>query len=113
MSRNKFNAKKTVVDGITFDSKAEARRYGELKLLHQAGEIHKLVVHPKYVLLEPFTVKGIRYRGVIYEADFSYIENGKTVVEDCKGYRTQVYRLKKKLFLDRWGDRVDFREIEA
>ena len=110
---SKYRNKRTVVDGITFDSKAEARRYGELKLMERHGLIHNLKCHPRYVLLEPFTVKGIRYRGVTYEADFSYTENGVEVVEDCKGFRTAVFRLKEKLFMDRYGDRVDFRILEV
>ena len=110
---SKYRNKRVEVDGIVFDSKAEARRYGELKLMEKAGEIHKLKCHPRYVLLEPFTVKGIRYRGVTYEADFSYTENGVEVVEDCKGFRTAVFRLKEKLFMDRYGDKIDFRVLEV
>ena len=110
---SKYRNKRVEVDGIVFDSKAEARRYGELKLMREGGLIHNLRTHPRYVLLEPFTVKGIRYRGVTYEADFSYTENGVEVVEDVKGKPTQVYLLKKKMFLDRYGHRVDFRELEV
>jgi hypothetical protein len=101
------------VDGITFDSKAEARRYGELKMMREGGLIHNLRTHPRYVLLEPFTVKGIRYRGVTYVADFAYIENGQQVVEDVKGKRTAVYNLKEKLFMDRYGDKIELRIVEA
>ena len=109
----KYNARKTKVDNIIFDSMAEARRYGELKLMYEAGVIHKLKVHPRYVLLEPFTVKGIRYRGVTYVSDFEYIENGVIVVEEIKGAKTQVWRLKEKLFMDRYGDKIDFRVLEV
>lgn len=109
----KYNAVKTKLDGYIFDSKAEARRYAELKLLHEAGEIHKLVVHPRYTLLDPFVCKGVKYRGIAYEGDFEYVENGVTVVEDCKGARTAVFNLKEKLFLSRYGDQYDFRIVRA
>ena len=110
---SKYNAVKTKRDGYTFDSKAEARRYGELKLMHDLGHIHKLTVHPRYTLLDAFECKGIRYRSIVYEADFSYVENGVNVTEDVKGKRTAVYALKEKLFLNRYGDQVDFRVLEV
>jgi len=94
--RNKYNARKTVVDGITFDSIAESIRYGELKILEKAGEIRDLKVHPWY----PLIVEGIEV--CRYIADFSYWDKRtrKHVIEDVKSAptRTQVYRLKKKLF---------------
>ena len=110
---SKYNAVKTKRDGYTFDSKAEARRYGELKLMHDLGHIHKLTVHPRYTLLDAFECKGIRYRSIVYEADFSYVENGVNVTEDVKGKRTAVYALKEKLFLNRYGDQVDVRVLEV
>ena len=113
MAKSKYRNKRVTLDGYIFDSQAEARRYGELKLLHQAGEIHKLVVHPRYTLLDPFAVKGIKYRGIVYEADFEFVEDGKTVVVDVKGMKTQVFRLKEKLFLNRYGDKYEFRVEEV
>jgi len=110
---SKYNATKVKQDGYTFDSKAENRRYNELKFMHLNGFIHKLVVHPRYTLLDPFEVKGIKYRGIVYEADFSYIENGVQVVEDCKGFRTAVFNLKEKLFINRYGDQIELRITEA
>lgn len=94
--RNKYNAKKTTVDGIVFASKAEAKRYGELKLLERAGLIRGLRLHPRFVLQE----KNGADRAIVYVADFSYLENagGKTVVEDVKGAQTTVFRMKAKLF---------------
>ena len=109
MPRNKYHAQPTTIDNIRFDSKREAARYGELKLLHQAGEIHKLKCHPRYVLLEPFESRGVKYRGISYEADFSYTENGKQIAEDVKGKVTAVFALKKKLFIKRYGDEVELR----
>ena len=110
---SKYRNKRVELDGYTFDSLAEARRYGELKLLHQAGEIHKLVVHPRYTLLEPFECKGVRYRSIVYEGDFEYVENGKRICEDVKGKVTAVFALKKKLFVNRYGDSIELRIVEA
>lgn len=89
--RSKYGAKKTVVDGITFDSMAEAARYGALKIIHAAGLISDLRLQVRYDI----TVNGRKV--CRYVADFVYIENGKEVVEDVKGMKTPVYNLKKKL----------------
>ena len=115
---SKYNAKKTVVDGIVFDSRKEARRYSELKLLESAGHITDLQRQVEYILIpeqrEPDTVGkrgGIKKGKVIerkcsYIADFVYIENGETVVEDAKGYRTELYKIKRKLLLERYNIRI-------
>ena len=110
---SKYRNKRVELDGYTFDSKAEARRYGELKLLHQAGEIQELQVHPRYTLLDPFECKGVRYRSIVYEGDFEYVENGKRICEDVKGKVTAVFALKKKLFVNRYGDSIELRIVEA
>ena len=88
---NKYRARKTVVDGITFDSGKEANRYSELKLLERAKLIFDLELQVVY---------DLRIGGQLickYRADFRYMENGKTVVEDSKGCRTREYKIKKKL----------------
>ena len=120
---NKYNAKKVSVDGIEFDSKKEARRYQELLLLQKAGEIYMLERQKVYELLpaqrEPDTVgkrgcviKGkLLERAVEYVADFVYTDkNGKTVVEDVKGFREggayAVFVLKRKLMLYRYGIKI-------
>ena len=90
----KYNNKKTYVDGIKFDSKGEANRYKELKLLEKAGEIKDLELQPKFTLIP----KNKGNRAVTYTADFKYIENGKTIIEDYKGYETKEFKLKKKMF---------------
>ncbi len=110
---SKYKNRRVKLDGITFDSKAEARRYSELKLLHQAGAIHKLRVHPRYTLQDAFECKGVRYRAIAYEADFEYIEDGVTVAEDVKGKRTAVFNIKHKMFVKRYGDEIDFRIVEV
>lgn len=95
----KYHSTKTVIDGIKFDSKSESRRYQELKLLESAGEIHHLTLQPEYVLIPSFKKNGRTFRKTVYRADFAYITNdGKRIVEDVKGFKTDVYKLKKKLF---------------
>lgn len=92
MSRNKYHAVATMVDGFRFDSQAEARRYGELKLLVRAREITDLEVHPKF----PLMVNDAKI--CTYIADFRYRDTrGTTHVEDVKGRKTALYSLKKKL----------------
>jgi hypothetical protein len=98
---NKYNAKRTEVDGIKFDSKAEAGRYVELKMLQKAGEISGLTLQPAFILQEPFKhPQHGSQRGIFYRADFKYVnKEGLEVVEDVKGVLTDVYKIKKKLFL--------------
>jgi hypothetical protein len=100
---SKYHAKKTTVDGITFDSRKEADRYLVLKGMEEDGSIEDLRRQVRYELIPSFDVDGRHYRPVYYVADFVYVEDGKTVVEDVKGMRTDVYRLKSKLFARRYG----------
>lgn len=102
---SKYHAKKTVVDGITFDSRRESCRYLVLKGMEEDGTIEGLRRQVRYELVPAFDVDGRHYRPVFYVADFVYVdkETGKTVVEDVKGMRTDVYRLKSKLFARRYG----------
>ena len=87
---SKYKAKPTVIDGIRFASKAEARRYCELKMLEKKGAIADLETQVPY----PIHVAGIRVGK--YLADFVYTERGEMKVEDVKGVRTQLYRFKKR-----------------
>lgn len=102
---SKYHATKTVIDGITFDSKREAKRYQELKLLERAGAIRDLQRQVRYELIPAFDCDGKHYRPATYIADFVYTDakTGKEVVEDCKGFRTDVYRLKAKMFAHKYG----------
>lgn len=95
---NKYNNKKVIVDDYIFDSIQESRRYKELKLLLRAGEISDLELQPRFLLQESFKKNGKTYRKIEYVADFKYIEKGKTIVEDVKGYQTDVFKIKHKLF---------------
>lgn len=99
MRGNKYRAVKTEVDGILFDSKKEAKRYKELKLLEKAGDILDLILQPPYEI----KINGIKI--CIYKADFQYFDKQKDaiVTEDCKGFKTPVYRLKKKLMKALYG----------
>lgn len=98
----KYHNSKTVIDGIRFDSKKEAKRYLELKILEKAGAIQDLKRQVPYVLIN----KSRYGRAIKYVADFVYLENGQLVVEDVKGVRTPVYKLKKRLMAERFGIEV-------
>lgn len=97
--KSKYHNKRCVVDGITFASKKEAARYTELKELERAGLISKLKLQPKFRLQEGFKYNGKTERAIVYIGDFQYIENGRCIVEDVKGFETAVFKLKRKLFL--------------
>lgn len=99
---SKYHAKHVMIDGHNFDSIRESKRYQELKLMQQAGEIQSLRLQEPYVLIE----KSKYGRAIKYYADFVYRQNGETVVEDCKGYKTDVYRLKKRLMAEIYGIEV-------
>lgn len=101
-SMSKYHNSHVVEDGITFDSKAEARRYQELKLLQAAGEIKHLECQPRY----PLIVNGVRVGE--YRGDFRYTVTAtdRIVTEDVKGCRTQVYALKKRLVEALYGIKV-------
>ncbi len=93
---SKFNAQRTEVDGITFDSKGEAGRWQELQMMQRAGVIQGLV---RQVVME-IHIDG---KTCEYRADFAYWENSRLVIEDFKGVKTPVYRLKKKLVYQALG----------
>ena len=99
MSYSKYRAKKETVDGITFASKKEASRYRQLKLLEKVKAIQDLHLQVKF----PLIPKSRYGREVRYIADFVYYEQGEMVVEDTKGYKTDVYKLKKRLLAEKYG----------
>ena len=108
--RPKYRNKKTEVNGISFDSRKEAKRYQELLLLEKAGAITDLKMQVKYVLIPSQRINGkVVERECAYKADFVYVENGETVVEDTKGFKTKDYIIKRKLMLHVHGVRI--REI--
>lgn len=108
---SKYNNKKTIVDNIKFDSKSEANRYIELKMLEKARKISDLELQPKFILQEKYiNNKGEKIRAITYKADFCYLEGNKIVVEDVKGVETKEFKIKRKLFENKYRD-IDFRII--
>lgn len=105
-SKQKFNAQTTEVDGVKFDSKIEKRRYDELMLLLRAGVISELKLHEEFTLIEAYTLpNGERVRRMKYTCDFSYVRDGKKIVEDVKSKptKTRDYMIRKKMMLDKYG----------
>ena len=109
---NKYNAKKTTVDGIKFDSKKESDRYAFLKLMEKAGKISDLELQPEFLLQERFVFNGKYIREIRYIADFAYTYNGKRIIEDVKSVATMtsIYLLKKKMLQFNYRD-INFYEI--
>lgn len=126
MRINKYKAIKTCVNGIEFDSRKEARRYQELLLLQRAGVILNLQLQERFVLIpsqfetietgeyykigpkkgQPKTKEVCVEEAVVYVADFTYVQNGKKIVEDTKGIKTKDYIIKRKLMLYTHGIRI-------
>lgn len=115
---SKYKSRKITIDGIKFDSKKEYNRFCELSLLEKAGTITDLQRQVKFLLIpeqrlpDRVGVRGGIYKGLVLErkccyiADFVYQKDGKTVVEDTKGYRTSDYIIKRKLMLSVYGIRI-------
>ena len=108
---NKYGAKKTTLpDGQRFDSHREAHRYCELRMLEKAKRIEDIKRQVKYVLIPAQRDKTgkLLEREVAYIADFVYYDLGlgQEVVEDCKGFRTTDYKIKRKLMLWVHGIRI-------
>lgn len=101
---SKYNSSKVEVDGIKFASKLEAKRYRELKQMEEEGKIRDLILQREFVLIPSFKKNGKTYRKTSYFADFCYFdkETSKYMVEDTKGFKTEVYKLKKKLFEEKY-----------
>jgi hypothetical protein len=107
---SKYNSRKITKDGITFDSAKEYRRWCELSLLERAGTIQNLQRQVKFELIPSQRIDGkVIERPCAYVADFVYIENGKKVVEDTKGFRTTDYIIKRKLML--WVHGIQIIEV--
>jgi dsDNA-binding SOS-regulon protein len=103
--RHKYGAQRTEVDGVKFSSKAEARRYQELRMLEKAGEVKELELQPKFPLYAPSRSWGKHELVSTYVADFRYRKGPKgiLVIEDVKGCITPLYRLKRKWFRAQYG----------
>lgn len=108
--KHKYNAIRTTIDGITFDSQREADYYAELKLLLKAGVITRIDLQPEFILQPEFKYRGKKYRPIIYRADFKvYYHDGREEIVDVKGHKTKEYQLKKKLLLEQYPE-IIFRE---
>lgn len=101
---NKYGSTKTVCyQGHRHDSKKEAERCNELHFMERAGAISHLEVQKKFTLLPPRKYNKMpNERGLDYVADFVYFDSGIMVVEDCKGYKTPEYIMKRKIFKDKY-----------
>ena len=114
-STTKYHSQKVELDGEKFDSKHEANRWVELRYMERAGLIKDLKRQQKYCLIP--TIEGpdrkVEQRATYYIADFTYYEKTAEgwhpVVEDAKGMKTDVYKLKKKLMFERYG--IKIREV--
>lgn len=100
----KYKNKKTQIDMYVFDSKLESQRYKQLALLERAGEISNLRLQVPFLLQESFRKNNKTYRKIEYIADFVYEQNGQTIVEDTKGIKTDVFKIKQKLFEYKYKD---------
>lgn len=111
-SYNKYGNKKVIVDGYKFDSQKEALRYKELKLMEKAGVVKDLELQPAFELIPTIRTEHETLRKTVYKADFRYfdVKADHEVVEDVKGFKTDVYKLKKKMLLYKYKD-IDFREV--
>ncbi len=110
MRRNghKYGAIATMVEGIRFQSKAEAHRYQELRLLEKAGHIKGLELQPSFPIHVAHHRGGELTQVCVYKADFRYREGprGLLKVEDVKGVCTPVYKLKKKMVEAQYGIQI-------
>ena len=109
--KNKYGNVKTTLDGIVFDSRAEANRYAELKMLEKGGAITDLKLQVPFELIPAFIFKGKKQQSLKYGADFVYVMDGEKIIEDVKSPATrnnQVYKIKKK-FMNYKG--YDIREV--
>lgn len=97
---NKYRNKKIVIDGIEFDSRLEANRYCQLKILERAREIKDLRRQVEFIIQPSYKKNNKTIRAIKYIADFVYydVKKKKTIIEDTKGFKNEVYRIKKKIF---------------
>ena len=107
---SKYRAKKVEFNGMCFDSQKEFTRWRELCLLEKAGVITDLKRQVPFELIPAQRRNGKTVeRAVRYVADFVYMKDGKQIVEDAKGVRTDVYKLKRKLM--RYVHGIEIREV--
>lgn len=106
-TRPKYGNKKVEIDGYKFDSKAEGRYYNHLQLLKKAGEIKDFTMQPKFRVMDGFKKHGKTHRAINYIADFEVIHNDNEIeVVDVKGMITQVFRIKEKMFHNKYPHKL-------
>lgn len=103
---SKFGNRRTLTEEGWFDSKRELSRWGELRLLERAGKIRDLRRQVAFDLLPGCVLGGKRLRPIRYIADFVYTVEGKTKVEDSKGFRHRLYQLKRRMMWQLLGVEV-------
>lgn len=112
---SKYKNKKTtrIINGQTviFHSLKEANHYDHLYLRLRTGKITNLELQPKYDIIPTIRYNRDTLRKTTYTADFRYLQDGKIYVIDVKGFLTAVYKIKKRLFLLKYGDEVIFEEV--
>lgn len=109
--QSKYWSKITKVDNIDFDSTKEAKRYNDLKLLEKVWEISHLKLQPKFLLQESFKYDWKTEKRISYIADFSYCDiHWNVIIEDVKGFKTDIYKIKRKLFLFKYWNIYKFIE---
>lgn len=106
---NKYHNKKVIVNGHKFDSIKEANYYNQLKLLQRAGFIRDLELQKTFILQPSFKLNNKTRRQITYKADFTYFSNedNKIHVVDVKGFRVDVYKVKKKMFEYKYGIEIE------
>ena len=106
---SKYNSNKMVVDRIIFDSKKEAMYYLHLRTLLKQGKIKDLELQKEYVLQDKFKINNKTVRKITYKADFTYFSmiDNKLHIVDVKGFKTEIYKLKKKLFEYKYGIEIE------
>lgn len=108
VKENKYHNNKIIYKGIKFDSKKEMGYYIKLELLQESGLIHDLKRQVEFTLIETFRLSSKTYRKTKYIADFTYYDkDNKYHVVDVKGYKTQEYKLKKKLMAWKYGIEIE------
>lgn len=109
---SKYGNKEKIIDNIVFQSNLEAKRYRQLSLLEKAKEIKDLKLQVKFELQPKFIKNGKTIQAINYIADFVYYDNklNKTIVEDTKGFKTDTFKIKKKMFEYKYRD-LELKEI--
>lgn len=107
--QNKYKNKKVIYDGIKFDSNREMAYYIKLKMLEQKGIIKDLELQKSFELQPSFKLNEKTYKKITYRADFSYVsvQDNKIHIVDTKGFRTEIYKLKRKMFAYKYGIEIE------